>query len=67
MCNMLLANKKQKVKCACLAFLLALARYRRDSGGGDDLMTESTSTESTLKGQHGAGCDDTVQGCVAPS
>jgi hypothetical protein len=30
--NMLLANQKQNVKCACVAFLLALAKYSRDSG-----------------------------------
>jgi len=29
--NMLLANQKQKVKCARVAFLLALAKHRRDS------------------------------------
>ena len=30
--NMLLANQEDNVKCAFVAFLLALAKYRRDSG-----------------------------------
>jgi len=53
--NVLLANQKQKFKCACLAFLLVLAKYRRDSGGGggavssDEKYIHRTHTKDTAR------------------
>jgi hypothetical protein len=50
--NMRLANQKQNVKCAYVAFLLTLAKYRRDSGvvvSSDEKYIHRAHTKETAR------------------
>jgi hypothetical protein len=49
--NMRLANQKQNVKCAYVAFLLALAKYRTDSGvvSSDEKYIHKAYTKQTAR------------------
>lgn len=49
---MRLANQKQNVKCARVAFLLALAKYRTDSGvvvSSDEKYIHKAHTKQTAR------------------
>jgi hypothetical protein len=49
--NMRLANQKENVKCVDVAFLLALAKYRRNSGvvSSDEKYIHRAHTKQTAR------------------